>query len=1372
MKLHGEPFINVYTCLIARQTVASSWMRLLAAIALFAIAEFAGTTLHSQTVNEIAQQLDAARVQALPNHHPQWANSDNSVGLVSSELPIEQLTLVLSRSPERETAFEQFLSDQQNPASPDYHHWLTPAEVGERFGLSNEDLATITGWIQSQGLHVNWVAPSRMFIGFGGTASGVSGAFETELRNYKVNGLELMSVSSDPKIPQALAPAIKAIRGLYSINDRPAHYAVPQVSASPALTTGSGRHYIVPMDFQFIYDVPLSYSGYKQTIGIVGGSRTDFADFDNFRQKTMSFFQTPTEVIPTAFGGVDPGPALTAPPSNGASIEAQGEATLDVTRAGSIAPNANLVLVVATSSSGGIAADAQYLVQTTPVPAQVMSISYGACESAAGSTGVYFWDTLFQQAAAEGISVFVASGDSGAAGCDPAFGPPPATFVANSPNYICSSSYATCVGGTEFNDFSTPSLYWLSSTGNGTSLSSALGYIPEGGWNEPLNSGSIPQVAASGGGVSSVIPTPLWQTGAGVPVSRSGRYTPDVSFSSSCHDGYFGCFAAGGGSCVSDANGSFGFIGFCGTSVAAPSLAGVTALLDEKFGRGVGNLNPGLYQIAASAPAAFHDTTVATSGVSTCDVNSPSMCNNSIPSPNGLSGGEAGYLVTDGFDEVTGLGSLDLQKFFDNFTTPTVAPTVTVVLSPTSITTAQPLTATVSVNSAKDTIRPAGSLTVTTANYTSATLAAPNATFQIPAGVLPAGTDTITANYSPDSSVSSIYSTASGANTVTVTAVPKITPTMTVSLSSTIITTAQQLIVTVGLDAGSGNGAPTGTVSISSGTYSSAPAALNNGGTLITILANSLPLGIDTLTVTYVPDKTSSSIYNSASAMSSVTVSAVEKITPTITLQVPSYNVPINESFGVLVTVSAGTGNQTPTGTVTLTSGSFNSSFTLPANASGWFNLAAGSLPVGVNALTVNYMPDATSVSIYNSASGSQSLTVVKVTPVIGMSLIPSAMTAAQALTVQIDVLNETGNQLPVPSGTVTLTSGGYRSPAITLVLAQATFVVPPGVFPIGTDTLTVTYTPDAECSSTLASTSQSSTVTITGVATPTVTVIPSLSSFMNTFSLPVSISVSWGASNPTPTGTVALSGGGYTSPPATLAAGSATITIPGGSLIAGIYSLTATYTPDAASASIYGSATGSSSVMVTAPAPSFTIAGTAVSIQRGASVGNTSTITITPSGGFVGGVTLSASITSSPTGAQLPPTFSFGSTSPASITSANAATATLAISTTAATSSGLEYPAHPGSRWYSTCGAALAGILLLSIRARRRRWQTTLGILVLVFSITCGVFACGGGSSDSSGGGGGGGANSGTTAGTYTITVTGTSGAITQTGAVSLTVR
>ena len=646
--------------------------------------------LAAQMPSRIAQNFDPARVWVMPDHHPQWASSEFDAGALPADQPLDDLTLVLARSPRQELAFQQFLADQQNPASPDYHHWLTPDEVGVRYGLSNDDIATLTSWLQSQGLHVNWVSPSHIFIGFGGTAADIGHAFQSELHYYNVDHAQHISVSSDPMIPQALVPAIKAIHGLYTIEDHPANHLVSAQSASPGFTLSNGSHFITPGDFRTIYDLGSSYSGIGQTIGIVGRSRTNDYDFASFDDRITFGFQYPTEIVPIAFGGKDPGPARTAPPTGNVSIADQGEATLDVERAASVATNARVLLVVATSASGGIETDAQYLVQTSPVPAQIMSISFGECESAAGPTGVHFWDTLFQQAAAEGISTFVSSGDSGASGCDTAFATPPARPAHNSPNYICSSSYVTCVGGTEFNDFSNPSLYWNSTNDN--FLNSARSYIPEGAWNEPLSSARNAQVAASGGGVSSIIPTPSWQKGTGVPAARTGRYTPDISLSASCHDAYFGCFAAGGGSCVLSSNSSFSFVGFCGTSAAAPSLAGAVAQLEEKLDKAQGNLNPELYQFAQSAPNLLHDVTVASSGVTNCQIDTPSMCNNSIPSPAGLSGGQAGNLVTKGYDEVTGLGSLDLQELFASYIGPKTTPTLSFSPWPSSrITTAETL---------------------------------------------------------------------------------------------------------------------------------------------------------------------------------------------------------------------------------------------------------------------------------------------------------------------------------------------------------------------------------------------------------------------------------------------------------------------------------------------------------------------------------------------------------------------------------------------------------------------------------------------------------------------------------------------------------
>lgn len=628
---------------------------LLSAVLLFVLS---WPSIAAQTPNMITHVVDTDQARVLTNYRPSWASAANHVGTVPAGEQFNQLTLVLSRSPQQEQAFEELLVNQQNPASPDYHHWLTPGEVGTRFGLSDSDIATLTGWLQSQGLHVNWVSPSRIFIGFGGSVADVNRAFKTELHYYKVNGEQRVSVSSDPMIPEAFVPAIKAVHGLYTVESHPMHHIGRLQSGSPEFTnSNSGAHALAPADFATIYDLPASLTGAGQTIGVVGRARVSTADLNNFKSLTGSTFTNPTVIIPTVFGGVDPGPAYTAPTTGDDGDQV--EATLDVTRAGSVAPGAQLLLVASatTQTTDGIEPPAEYLVNTTPVPAQVMTFSFGLCESLAGSAEVTFWDTLFKQAASEGISVFVSSGDHDASGCDSAT--PPSKPLSNSPNNLCSSSYSTCVGGTEFNDVSTPSTYWNSS--NGAGLSSARSYIPEGAWNEP-GTNSEPQVWGSGGGVSKFIPTPSWQTGNGVPAARAGRYTPDISFSASGHDAYFVCLATEGASCAA-VGGNYSYITIGGTSASAPDMAGVAALLNQKLGAAQGNLNPQLYQLASSTPTVFHDVSVASSGVTNCSVNTPSMCNNSAPGPTGLSGGQAGYLVTAGYDEVTGLGSLDVANF-------------------------------------------------------------------------------------------------------------------------------------------------------------------------------------------------------------------------------------------------------------------------------------------------------------------------------------------------------------------------------------------------------------------------------------------------------------------------------------------------------------------------------------------------------------------------------------------------------------------------------------------------------------------------------------------------------------------------------------
>jgi hypothetical protein len=284
-----------------------------------------------------------------------------------------------------------------------------------------------------------------------------------------------------------------------------------------------------------------------------------------------------------------------------------------------------------------------------------------------------------------------------------------------------------------------------------------------------------------------------------------------------------------------------------------------------------------------------------------------------------------------------------------------------------------------------------------------------------------------------------------------------------------------------------------------------------------------------------------------------------------------------------------------------------------------------------------------------------------------------------------------------------------------------------------------------------------------------TVTVTPAASSVAINAPLTVAATVDASHVGVTPSGTVTLSSGSYTSAPANLSPAGATFTIPANSLVNGSNVLTVAYSGD----SYYAPATGTATETVTAP-QGITISGTTVTLAPGATTGNTSTVTVSPTLGFTGSVALTAALTSSPAGAQYLPTLSFGSTTPAAVTGSTAGTATLTVSTIAPITAAALTPKRPGSEWYAAGSAALAFLLFVGNMRRRTSWRTLTGMLVLLGMVVSGVLACGNGGSGSGGGGGGGGFTgiAGTTPGSYTVTVTGTSGTITATGTVTVTVQ
>jgi len=465
----------------------------------------------------------------------------------------------------------------------------------------------------------------------------------------------------------------------------------------------------------------------------------------------------------------------------------------------------------------------------------------------------------------------------------------------------------------------------------------------------------------------------------------------------------------------------------------------------------------------------------------------------------------------------------------------------------------------------------------------------------------------------------------------------------------------------------------------------------------------------------------------------------------------------------VTVSVSGGIGNPFPTGTVTLASGTYASAATTLSGGSATINIPAGSLLAepanspSADGLFAKYVPDTASSSTYSSASGVGSVYVlapyISVTP--SSSILTWAQSQSQALSLVMIATGGSGD--PTPTGTVTLTTGSYSSAVTTLSGGTATISIPPGTLTTGFNALRVSYSGDSNYAPV---STAGSAVAIVGAV---ILVAPSSSTITTTQALPVTITASAGSGSPTPSGTVMLVSGSYISAQTTLVGGSAAITIPAGTLAPGVDTLTVYYL-----GGNYLDVSGTASVTVTAASPSIAITGTAVTVTAGATTGNTSTITVTPAGGFTGSVALAATVTSSPNGALALPTLSFGSTSPVSITGATAGTATLTISTTAAggcTSANLIHHRLP---WYPAGGAALACILLIGIPGRRRSWRRMLGLLTLLAALTCGVLACGvsGGTAPCNV------VTPGTTAGTYTVTVVGTSGSTTSTGTVTLTVK
>jgi subtilase family serine protease len=588
----------------------------------------------------ITQRIDETKLQRLPGNTRPEANSQNDAGAVADDFAMDHMLLQLNRSPEQEAAAAAAVDALHNPKSPSFHKWMTAAQFGQAYGPAQSDIDTVTSWLQAKGFTVHSVYPSRMTVDFSGNAGQVRQAFHTEIHNLSVNGERHVANMSDPQIPAALAAAV---RGVVSMHDFAAH---PMKKARPQYTftsQGSAVQALTPADLATIYNLtPLfgaGYTGLGQTIAVVEDARLyDNSDWDTFRS-TFGLSQytdgSLSVVQPAAAGGASCG----APGLAGGD---DGEATIDAEWASAAAPSATILVAAcaSTRATDGVVIALQNVINGANPPS-IVSVSYGVCEAQNGEAANAIFNNAFQQAAAQGISVFVAAGDAGAASCDAgASGATHGIGVsawASTPNNVA-------VGGTDFGDSyaNTNATYW--STTNSAAYGSALSYIPEIPWNDSCagsllasalgfsstygTSGlcgssaaqqdGLLEVAAGSGGPSGCATgspdadgvvggtcqgyaKPSWQTGlAGIP-NDGVRDLPDVSLFSG--DGIWGHFYLtcwsdvrnGGAACTGDPS---GWAGAGGTSFASPVMAGIQALVNQKTNNAQGNPNYVYYQLA------------------------------------------------------------------------------------------------------------------------------------------------------------------------------------------------------------------------------------------------------------------------------------------------------------------------------------------------------------------------------------------------------------------------------------------------------------------------------------------------------------------------------------------------------------------------------------------------------------------------------------------------------------------------------------------------------------------------------------------------------------------------------------------------------
>jgi len=803
-------------------------------------------------------------------------------GPVNESTPAERLLMVLNRPPGRQAAFQQLMKELHTRGSSSYHHWLTPEEIGSRFGPGDEDLDAVTRWLGASGFRISRVSKARRFVEFSGTVGQVNAAFHTQIREYVVRGQLHHANATEVRIPQALAGIVASLSPL---ND---------FRASPQLEQGGKGHYdatirrfspefnlpasfspllygVAPADFYTEYDLNPLYAGNVTgsgvIIGIIDESNIDLSlvsDYD-------SVFGVKANPVQVVLDGGDPG-------ENASDVETY----LDVEVAGAAAPGATVNLYLSAGSAYQDPLELAALRAVEDNQADVLGVSWGAGEQELGTSGNQFWNALWEQAAAQGQTVLVAAGDYGQIPDEEYL--IEGSLAGPAVNGLASTPWDLAVGGTDFyySDYASgapsASTFW-NATNDPVTKGSLTAPIVEQVWNDPFGLDAISigivrgEIFAAGGGASNCSAAnavtggcasgygkPSWQTGPGVPADGA-RDLPDISLFASNGANYSGWVICDSeGDCVPDSSGNFSLDIVGGTSASVQAMAGIMALVDQKYGR-QGQADAVLYPLAQQKPVAFHD--IALGGNWNVCIESDADCGLSTASTGSNQAESTVYAAAPGFDLASGWGSVDAANLANNWNAITFQSTTTSLeVNPATVTHGINVTLSANVTAAPGSGTPTGAVAILTnstspANESQAAITLSAGEGSTTLNDLPGGTYRLSARYGGDGIFAA---STSSPQTLTVspeesTLALKIlgqnsTPVSALSYGLPVYLSAQP--VGANLLAGQSSGAATGSVAFTvDGATTSIP--LNVGG-IASWATPSLPVGSHTASASYTGD--------------------------------------------------------------------------------------------------------------------------------------------------------------------------------------------------------------------------------------------------------------------------------------------------------------------------------------------------------------------------------------------------------------------------------------------------------------------------------------------------------------------------------------